>query len=291
MVAQRGKYWVFTLNNYTLVEEKELETLVDTDSSVGYVAYGQEVGENGTPHLQGYLELLIKQRLGGVKQLPGFGRAHLELRKGTQKEALDYTKKDGIFFEWGVLFATKQGSRSDLEEVKSLLDSGGSIADVAAQHFGSYIRYRKSFSAYSDLRPESQRDVSVYILWGEPGVGKTRYVFDRYPDVWISSDPTLQWFDGYEGESTVLLDDFRGECSPSFLLRLLDRYPLRVPIKGGFRHWRATKIFITSNDPAPWALANIAAPLARRVKKTVHFSGSLNFEDEVDMARMDHLLN
>lgn len=289
---ERGKYWCFTLNNATATEQAWLKEVVDKDpTNFTYIGWGLETGDGGTVHFQGYLELKCKIRTKGFKKLLGLKRAHVETRKGTQSEASGYTcKEEGDFFQSGTLATVTQGSRTDLVQVKALIDGGATLEDVAAAHFGAFIRYRKSFEAYMDLRAEPPRDVKVFILWGEPGVGKTRWVFDRYPDIWISSDPTLQWFDGYSGESTVLLDDFRGECRGSFLLRLLDRYPLRVPVKGCFRQWRATRIYITSNEPAPWALATISAPLARRITKTVHFSGSLDFTDADAMARMDSML-
>lgn len=51
---------------------------------------------------------------------------------------------------------------------------------------------------------------------------------------------------GYDAHPCVILDDFRPEwCKLSFLLRLLDRYAMRVPFKGGFRQWKPVKIWIT----------------------------------------------
>lgn len=62
------------------------------------------------------------------------------------------------------------------------------------------------------------------------------------------------WFDGYEGQDDVLMDDY--QCSMldrEFFLRLLDRYPMQVPVKGGFVEWRPKRIIITSNhNPIDW---------------------------------------
>lgn len=64
-------------------------------------------------------------------------------------------------------------------------------------------------------------------------------------DVWWTNGG-LKWFDGYDAHACVILDDFRPEwCKLSFLLRLLDRYKLSVPFKGGFRAWKPTNIWIT----------------------------------------------
>lgn len=53
----RNRYICWTLNNPTESEIANLQSLVlDPPQTFTYVLYGKEVGENGTPHLQGYLE-------------------------------------------------------------------------------------------------------------------------------------------------------------------------------------------------------------------------------------------
>lgn len=92
-MTQQMYNWCFTLNNYT---DEEIVAIKAIDYK--YLVFGYEVGENGTPHLQGYIELTKRLRFGGVKKLfPP--RVHLEARRGTAEEAADYCKKDGVFFE------------------------------------------------------------------------------------------------------------------------------------------------------------------------------------------------
>lgn len=280
MAPQRGKYWVWTLNNPTDAEKDDVKKIVDTNEDVTYVIYGREVGQSGTPHLQGYLELSAKLRLGGVKRIRGMGRCHLELRKGTQEQAVTYCKKDGDWDEFGVLFASQQGRRSDLDQIKELLDDGKRDESIAESHFGSWCRYRKSFAAYRGLKSKRvARDVSVYVIYGVPGVGKTRIIFEKEEDLFIVSDPTLTWFDGYDGEEAILIDDYRGGGNAAFLLRLLDRYPLQLPIKGGFVPMAATRIFITSNLEPPFGHNDIQAALQRRIQTVTFIRFPIDFDD------------
>ena len=285
MSPPRGKYWCFTLNNPTPDEIESLSTAVRDQEDLLYLTYGRETGSEGTPHLQGYLELAAKLRLGGVRKLRGLGRGHFELRRGTQEQAIAYCHKaDQDPFEDGVRFSSKQGNRVDLESLKALIDSGATESELADAHFGSYIRYGRGIERYRQLRaPRVARAVDVYVLWGAPGTGKTRFVFEREPLLWISSDPTLQWFDGYQGEPAALIDDFTGSIAttPAFLLRLLDRYPTKVPIKGGFVQWVPERIYITSNQPPPFGMENTinVEALLRRIKKTVFLETLLDFED------------
>jgi len=86
--AKRGRDWVFTENNYPGL--LDCETIPDAR----YVVYQEEVGENGTPHLQGFIQFMSARTLGQVTAaLPG---AHVEPRRGTLEQAIDYSKKVGV---------------------------------------------------------------------------------------------------------------------------------------------------------------------------------------------------
>ena len=91
-MSQQSTNWLFTINNPTSND------IPRTWSDVRYCVWQLEAGENGTPHLQGYVVLEKKKRLGGMKRLDG--QAHWEIRKGTHAQAKKYcqkeeTRKDG----------------------------------------------------------------------------------------------------------------------------------------------------------------------------------------------------
>jgi hypothetical protein len=98
-----------------------------------------------------------------------------------------------------------------------------------------YCRYRNGlrdiYQHFARIAPKS----IPRIIWlcGPTGCGKTRRAFDMMPlDTWINNG-SCQWFDGYRGQSLVILDDFRKEQLPreggfGWFLRLLDRYPMDV---------------------------------------------------------------
>lgn len=111
----RAKRWVFTLNNYTEGEKQLLCDLCDSDH-VKYGVLGYETGESGTPHIQGYVIFADTKSFTQTKALVG-DRAHLEVSRGTPKEASDYCKKDGDFDEFGEL-EVSQGKRSDWDRLK-----------------------------------------------------------------------------------------------------------------------------------------------------------------------------
>lgn len=88
----KGKCWCFTLNRPT-----SQETL-DPDF-VDYAIVGDEVGEGGTRHFQGYARFKKVYRLNQVKAI--LPRAHWEIAKGTPWQNFVYCSKDGQFMEIG----------------------------------------------------------------------------------------------------------------------------------------------------------------------------------------------
>lgn len=269
----RAKHWVFTLNNYTDVELALIRNLVPSQAS--YVCFGLEVGENGTPHVQGYLSLETRLRLRQVRQL--MPRAHFEARKGSHRQARDYCAKDGAFEEFGEA-PCEAGTRTDLNSLQNDLRSGKRLRAIADDHFATFLRYPKGIQFFRNAVAVRRNWVPfVVVYWGKTGTGKTRAVYENLPNAdAIYIHPGGQWFDGYDGEEIVLFDDFGGsEFKVSYLLKLLDRYPMQVPIKGGFVHWAPKEIYITSNvNPLDW-YRNItqehSAALERRLTHVVHF--------------------
>ena len=100
---------------------------------------GKEQGKSGTPHLQGYFELLSKKRMGNLKEkYLKHSRIHLETRRGTAQEAANYCKKEGNYWEGESI---GQGKRSDIESACAILRESGSIkrvADECESVFGKY---------------------------------------------------------------------------------------------------------------------------------------------------------
>lgn len=263
----KSKYWCFTINNPTKREATSLSNMV-ADGIAGYVVYGREEGENGTPHLQGYVEFTNRKRITTIKKLTGFSRAHLEIRRGTNKEAREYCRKDGDVEEYGEFKERKQGQRSDLEDIKEEIADGASELEIADKYFSRWCVFRRSFHAYKGLLspPKRRNDLSVLFLHGAPGTGKTRFAHESEDSLFTVPTHDLKWFDGYNQEEAVLIDDFRGGCEFGWLLRVLDIYPLQVPVKGSFAAWNPVRIYITSNLPmSEWGYEENLSPLERRI--------------------------
>jgi hypothetical protein len=125
-------------------------------------------------------------------------------------------------------------------------------------------------------------DIQVFLYWGEPGSGKTRRAFtEASEDVYVKN-PCTKWWDGYRGQSDVLIDDFDGKSiRPAYLKVWLDRYKCSVEIKGGTLPLCATRIWITSNfSLAEWFDNEVdRVAIRRRITRIEHFRVMRNFEE------------
>jgi len=237
----------FTINN---PDDDDLNQLMDLDWS--YLVYQKELAGD-TEHLQGYFEFDGQKRFAYIKKrLP---RAHIERRRGTQEQAIAYCKKEATRLDGPFEFGEKkkQGERSEWHAAIDAVKDGATEEEIALTYTGTYIRYFKGLNRVRSF-VGAQRNAEVDVLWlhGPTGCGKTRYAYDNYQDIY--SKPEGAWFDGYDGHETALFDDFEAvDISITLLLKLLDRYPMTVPVKGGFVNWRPKTILITSNyNPVTW---------------------------------------
>lgn len=251
---QRVNNWCFTLNNPS---EEEITFLMDSENATWkYITWGEEVGECGTLHLQGYVEFKTAVTLGMVKKRLGTSRVHLEPRRGTQQQAIEYCHKDGKVFEWGEKSRAYGTGGPDVKN-KALkymdMIREGRMAEIAADPDCTGVLFRHCRDIA--MLVEKPRDVNIppEVRWyyGPTGTGKTRRAWYEAHNlgkgnVYVKSTSS-KWFDGYDGERVVIFDDLRSSWFEySYLLKLLDRYPTQVECKGGSRQWKAEVIYITS---------------------------------------------
>nr|WAE42389.1 MAG: replication associated protein [Cressdnaviricota sp.] len=232
-----SRNWAFTLNNYT-GEDVELFKAIDCK----YIIFGKEVGKEGTPHLQGQIIMHNACRLPAMKRL--HPATHWEITK-CLKASIKYCGKDGDTFE---LDKRVQGKRTDLEACIEILKTKG-LPALKNEIPETYVKFHSGFDklAVHYVKDRDPNDPPIVTwIWGPAGCGKTRQVVEKHKSLWMSGK-TLRWWDGYENQEAVLIDDFRKDfCTYHELLRILDRYPYTVEIKGGTRKLTSKYIYITS---------------------------------------------
>lgn len=265
-----NKNWVFTFNNY---EGKEEEFSTALKQHAKYFIIGHEMGEQKTPHLQGFVSFIKTHRLASLKKL--FAKEiHWEPKKGTKQQAIDYCKKEGMYIEFGD--SGQQGHRTDCDRFMELVPKKRTFREIC-EIMPQAIRFPRAFNMlrqdYDKFDSPKFRDVHVSVFIGPTGTGKTRAALEY--DDWFKLDKANNlWFDGYNREDTLIIDDYNGFIKYEHLLQLLDVHPLRLEIKGGFTYAYWIKIVITTNHEInSWypTMTDIS-PLERRIHEIKYFN-------------------
>jgi len=269
----RSRSFCFTVNNPMDDNQNPYNLLEVSD----YLVFQLELGENGTPHYQGFVHLKDAKTITAMQT---YLRAHFIVAKGTAAQNRIYcTKEEGRLdgpYEEGEI--PKQGKRSDCADVVRLIKEGASNATIFESHPNA-IRYykgldfvRQSFKA--DIKRTWKTRVIVY--YGVAGSGKSYTVQQLAgPDAYFKPGGN-KWFNAYEGQEIVVFDEFRGNWFDlSTFLRIMDAYPCAVETKGGIVEFVARTLYITSNvAPESWYPNIDAIQLAavmRRLDEIHHF--------------------
>jgi len=259
--SARARAWCFTTNNPP-------RTNIFPDGlpdGVKYVVYQLERGEQGTPHLQGYVSLTQPRAISWLKALKGRtaegaefivfdNGTHFERSRGNPQQNKDYCTKPAGRVEgpWELGELPKQGERTDLAAAAASLMRDG---DIRAIDPAIFIKYASGCLKLAALAPPPRRDdLKIITICGATGIGKSHICHDYDPDVYVvNMGNSGLWWDGYIGQKCVMFEEFKGQVQLQKMLQILDKYPLRLEIKGGLVPARFTVCFITSNyTPDKW---------------------------------------
>ena len=273
------KHYCWTINNPTK-EDEDLVIDFAEHEWCAYLVYQHEVGERGTYHFQGYLALTTKKRYTQLREW--FPRAAFMPSRGNPKQNLKYCTKDesrATEAQWREHFAItgdeepltgpfeygeiprKAGSRSDLLSACEKIKNGAKIIDIADEDLVVVARHSRGlkelqFWYMQRLGMKIRDNIEVILLNGPTGSGKSTKGHElamEDPDGWFpltSTKKNTLWFDGYQGENTLLMDEFRPTwCTHSTLLKILDKFPFRLPIKGNHSWALWTRVIITTTHP------------------------------------------
>lgn len=242
--TSRHRSWVFTANNYDQPLLDRLDRM-----ACKYLLYGKEVApDTGTPHLQGYVVFGAGRTFAACRtSMPG---CHLQVARGTPSQNYNYCTKDGDFVERGDRpLDPRERGQLERDRYASAWASATTNRlleipeDIRIRHYGTLKRIAR------DYQPALPRLPATSGIWihGISGCGKTRAVYDAYPDAYPK--PMSKWWDGYQLEPVILLDDIDPECGKylgRFLKIWADRYQFVAEEKGGSRKIRPEKFIVTS---------------------------------------------
>lgn len=261
----RSRAYSFTLNNWP--DKLELKSKIDA-FPCKYMQYAEEVGESGTPHLQGIVT--YKQAISFGQAKKRFLGCHVEPARSVE-HLMNYCTK-GPITKRGTAPISKAQNDLDSEtrarEIREAAEEGRieDIPEVFRLHHPRLIEYHHDKA----LRERTLEDTTAQHLWfwGTAGTGKSRKAREDYPDLFDKS--ITKWWDGYNDEEVVLLDDFdkKHDWMIHLIKRWGDRYPFPAEMKNRSVKLRPKLIIITSNYRPQdiWPDASDHEPILRRFK-------------------------
>lgn len=243
------RHFAFTWNNYAK-HDTNWKTNLDAQLiklGANYYVYAEEVGEKGTPHIQGYVQLKIRKYFNVLKQTL-HPTIHITIVNGSSQDNINYCKKVDKFFEFGVLRDIGRARAKQDRDWQLLLEQAkcNKLFQIEEDNPKDYIIYYKTLRqiALDNLSPEPVVRRCLW-LYGTPGSGKSRVAHKLFPNAYWKN--VNKWWDGYRGESTVVMDDYDTHVLFSFLKRWADRYKVIGEVKGSSVGLSYSQFVVTSN--------------------------------------------
>lgn len=246
--SRKSRAWVGTWNNF---QEIDYLTLLN-DNQFKYIVIGREIAPTtGTPHMQLYFY---------TKQCKTWNSIHTKYPDmwfepaKTTVAAIKYCKKCNNWEEKGDPPVTiREGSRrggqktkDNYIEAKTLAIAGnldGIAADIYIKHYSSLKTIQRDHLA---LPADLDKPCGIWI-YGPTGTGKSHKARVDYPNAYMKLPN--KWWDGYQGQDSVLIDDFdiSHACLGYHLKIWADRYSFSAEVKGSTIGIRPKFLIITSN--------------------------------------------
>jgi len=215
--------------------------------------------ETGKLHLQGFLQTETPISFEGARKLFPGGSIWVKQADNPQG-ALEYANKDDTRVEGYEPFKRGdikvQGKRTDIHAACEQVREVGYVKGFLSMP-ESFVKYGRGLREYATLLQEQNtpemRPVQVEVFWGDAGSGKSHFCANMYPGdsyrLPLPRGKSGLWFDGYQGEKVLILEDFNAWLQYKELLRICDGLKERWQIKGGFIMANWELVLITANEP------------------------------------------
>lgn len=291
----QSRVWDFTLNNPEMSGRELYETL---HAQTQYFQFQPEIAPTtSTRHFQGYVIFQTRARVSALLKL--IPKASFRPMKTDTKALDDYTSKEesrepgGQVYRGGAWeYITRQGGQKQAGNKLKIMLEGvvtkqASVKEAFGDSMDVYTRNYRGIAAtiavFTPGRPRRGWEVENALFYGPPGSGKSTFAqFINYDIIEYRHSATGKevWFDGYQNETKVIFEDFKAGISgwkKDLFCAVADRFPTRVPVKGGFLPWNTKLNYFTSNiHPQEWwsyASQTLFYEIERRFKRVYAWRG------------------
>lgn len=253
MPAKQYRGFIGTLNNpdvhYPDVTYEDY--LMEWHKQGAVFVTGQlEKGDEGTLHLQYYLHYTAKRTLVSLKT--HCKHSHFQpvvINNGADAYCnKEETRQQGPW-HFGIRPARNNVKGDKKRRTEELLQKGPEKAleegDVSLGR--QYLDLVAATSMYKLRKQEALAADGVRGQWlyGPPGTGKSHTARERFPDAYIKAQN--KWWDGYDGQKAVILDDLDTNTLGHYLKIWTDKYPCTGEIKKGTVPLMHEHFVVTSN--------------------------------------------
>lgn len=236
---------------------------------------------SGRAHIQGTLVFKRAKRFAGVKAI--LADAHWEPCQNLAK-SWEYCAKEGHADS----VDNRERPSNGVSKLVSLVREGATDTDLVEEEPALFARYHTFVDRLRSLdarRTPRDRPRTVIWIYGETGVGKTRWAYDRFPGLDTVEIHGGRFFAGYRGSPVVLFDDIRESTLPFRMwLRLMDRYPLTIDTKGSEKVWSPDVVIVTTSR-APDGTFGIGEDIRQLTRRISHL---YEFPRDLDLANVEH---
>jgi len=268
-MAERGRAFTFTINNFDENTEEYLQGL-----ECRYIVYGYEIAPTTLrPHFQGYVYFDNARSSLAIRKLI---KGHIEVAKGAPEQNFDYCSKDGHYYERGQRPISDKAKGANEKERFKRARELALAGDFASIDDDLYTRYHNSYKRMhreDALPPVTDLDTKQQGLWiyGPTGTGKSHKARADYPNAYIKD--LNKWWDGYQGEDAVIIDEYEPEHSKyltSFMKKWVDKWKFSAEYKGGRSVIRPKMVIVTSNYSMEECFTGVNLAAIKRRFKVVH---------------------
>lgn len=221
--TNRARTWCITAWKEPVYDSKQMK----------YLIYGKEFcPKTQKLHYQTFVYYHNAKTFSAMaKKWPG---DHFVVMDGDIDENIAYCSKDEDYKEFGK--PPEQGKRVDLLELAEEVRNGRSVDDICMENPNAYHVYGRTLNKIEDICLRNKYRTTMTKgtwYWGETNVGKSHEAFkDFTPNSHYVLPKDKGWWDGYKGQETVIINDFRGHIPYDEMLQLIDKWPHWVSRRG-----------------------------------------------------------